>query len=84
MFHLTTHSIHFYLQLYGVGHIVKDHSDNEKGNSFRLATWDLLYTPSHRQVEHWLGCVFDAFLVILTFILTNFVFIWYSYTLVYS
>ena len=33
MFHLTTHSIHFYLRLYGVGHIVKDHSDNEKGTS---------------------------------------------------
>ena len=22
----------FYLQLYGVGHMVKDHSDSEKGN----------------------------------------------------
>ena len=22
----------FYLQLYGVGHMVKDHSDNERGN----------------------------------------------------
>ena len=31
MFYLTTHST-FYLQLYGVGHMVKDHSDSEKGN----------------------------------------------------
>ena len=22
----------FYLRLYGVGHIIKDHSDNERGN----------------------------------------------------
>ena len=32
MFYLTTHSTHFILQLYGVGHMVKDHSDSEKGN----------------------------------------------------
>ena len=32
MFYLTTHSTHFYLRLYGVGHIVKDHSDSERGN----------------------------------------------------
>ena len=32
MFYLTTHSTHFYLQLYGVGHMVKDHSDSERGN----------------------------------------------------
>ena len=31
MFYLTTHST-FYLQLYGVRHMVKDHSDSEKGN----------------------------------------------------
>ena len=46
----------FYLQLYGVGHMVKDHSDSERGNplpphgySFRLSTRVLLYAPSHRQ-----------------------------------
>ena len=27
-----THSLHFYLWLYGVGHIVNDHSDNDRGN----------------------------------------------------
>ena len=31
MFYLMMHSKHFN-RLYGVGHIVKDHSDNERGN----------------------------------------------------
>ena len=31
-FYLTTHSTHFYLRLYGVRHMFKDHSDSEKGN----------------------------------------------------
>ena len=30
MFYLTTHSNTFYLRLYGVGHMVKDHSDSER------------------------------------------------------
>ena len=30
MFYLTTHSTHFYLRLYGVVHMVKDHSDSER------------------------------------------------------
>ena len=37
----------FYLRLYGVRHMVKDHSDSEKGN--RLTARVLLYAPSHRQ-----------------------------------
>ena len=56
MFYLTTHSTHFILRLYGVGHMVKDHSDSERGNrcrhigySFRLAARVLLYASSHRQ-----------------------------------
>ena len=32
MFYLTTHSTHFILRLYDVRHMVKDHSDSEKGN----------------------------------------------------
>ena len=32
MFYLTTHLTHFILRLYGVGHIVKDQSDSERGN----------------------------------------------------
>ena len=46
----------FYLRLYGVRHMVKDHSDSKRGNplpqhglSFRLAARVLLYAPSHRQ-----------------------------------
>ena len=46
----------FYVRLYGVGHMVKDHTDSERGNgcchmgySFRLAARVLLYAPSHRQ-----------------------------------
>ena len=41
MFYLTTHSTPFYLQLYGVRHMVKDHSDSEKGNPL----------PPHRRVH---------------------------------
>ena len=55
MFYLTTHST-FYLWLYGIRHIVKDHSDSERGNcshhmgySFRLAARVLLDALSHRQ-----------------------------------
>ena len=32
MFYLTTYSTHFNLRLYGVGIMVKDHSDSERGN----------------------------------------------------
>ena len=55
MFYLTTHSTHF-LPLYGVTHMVNDHSDSERetrcrhiGYSFRLAARVLLYASSHRQ-----------------------------------
>ena len=33
MLYLTTHSTHFNLRLYGVEHMVKDHSDGERENS---------------------------------------------------
>ena len=32
MFYLMMHSTHFILRLYGVGHMVNDHSDSERGN----------------------------------------------------
>ena len=32
MFYLTTHLNTFYLRLYGVRHMIKDHSDSERGN----------------------------------------------------
>ena len=46
----------FYLQLYGVRHMVKDHSDSERGNPllphgvlFLISTIFFLYASSHRQ-----------------------------------
>ena len=39
----------FNLRLYGVRHMVKDHSDSERGYSFRLAARVLLYASSHTQ-----------------------------------
>ena len=46
----------FYLRLYGIRHMVKDHSDSEKGNPlpphrllFSITARVLLYAPSHRQ-----------------------------------
>ena len=47
----------FYIRLYGVEHMTKDHSDSYSGTPpptvheihFRLAARDLLYTPTHRQ-----------------------------------
>ena len=41
MFYLTTHSTHFILRLYGVGQMVKDHSDSESGNP--LPPYGLLF-----------------------------------------
>ena len=32
----------FYLRLYGVGHMAKDHSDSERGNP-AAATWAILF-----------------------------------------
>ena len=33
IFYLMTHSTHLiFLRLYGIGHMVKDHSDSERGN----------------------------------------------------
>ena len=42
MFYLTTHYNTFYLRLYVVRHMVKDHSDSERGNPLpphRLQSW---------------------------------------------
>ena len=46
----------FYLQLYGIRHIVKDYSDSERGNPlmphrlfFPISSKVLLYASSHRQ-----------------------------------
>ena len=39
----------FYLRLYGVGHMVKDHSDSERGNLLPPHRLLFLYASSHRQ-----------------------------------
>ena len=54
----------FYLRLYGVGHMVKDHSDSERGNpcrySFRFAARVLLYASSHRQDNTYHGLCYTS------------------------
>ena len=56
----------FYLQLYGVRHLVKDHSAREKthcchmGYSFRLAARNILYAPSHRQDSRYHGLCYTS------------------------
>ena len=63
MFYLTMHST-FYLQLYGVRHMVKDHSDTEKGNPLpphRLLLSIIIHsldyschvTKHHSMHHHW-------------------------------
>ena len=42
----------FYLRLYGVRHMLKDHSDSENrhiGYFFRLTARVLIYAPTHRE-----------------------------------
>ena len=46
----------FYLRLYGIGHMVKNHSDSKRGNPllphgllFPISSKGLLYASSHRQ-----------------------------------
>ena len=47
-FYSTTHSTHFILRIYGVGHMVKDHSDCERG--YPLTPHGLLF-PINRKVS---------------------------------
>ena len=57
MFYLTMHSTHFILRLYGLGHMVKDHSDSERGFFYmhhpthRITHTTVFVTPVK---EHWL------------------------------
>ena len=64
MFYIPTHSTHFILRLYGVGHMVKDHSDNTRYRhlcySFRLTARVLLYAPSHRQDRTYHGFCYKS------------------------
>ena len=50
----------FYLRLYVVKHMVKDHSDSEMGYSFRLTARVLLYAPSHRQDSTYHGLCYTS------------------------
>ena len=57
----------FYLPLYGVRHVVKDHSDSERGNPlsphglfFLLTAMILLYAPSHRQDNTYHGLCYTS------------------------
>ena len=57
----------FYLRLYGVRHMVKDHSDSERGNPlpphgllFPLAARVLLYASSHRQDSTYHGLCYSS------------------------
>ena len=49
----------FYLRLYGVRHMVKDHSDSEKGNPLPPHRV-LLYAPSHRQDNTYHGLCYTS------------------------
>ena len=56
----------FYLRLYGVRHMVKDHLVREEtrcrhmGYSFRLTARVLLYAPSHRQDSTYNGLCYTS------------------------
>ena len=67
MFYLTTHSTHVILRLYGVEHMVKDHSDSERGNPlpahgllFPISNKGSLYAPFHRQDSTYHGLCYTS------------------------
>ena len=57
----------FYLRLYGIRRMVKDHSDNERGNLlpphgllFPINSKGFLYAPSHRQDSTYHGLCYTS------------------------
>ena len=58
----------FYLRLYGVGHMVKNHSDSEReenllpphGLLFLINSKVFLYAPSHRQDSTYHGICYTS------------------------
>ena len=57
----------FYLRLYGVGHMVKDHPDSERGNPlpphgllFPINSKVFSYAPSHRQDSTYHGLCYTS------------------------
>ena len=62
-----TRTQYILFRLYGVRHMVKDHSDSERetrcrhmGYSFRLTARVLLYAPSHRQDSTYHGLCYTS------------------------
>ena len=60
MFYLTTHSTHFIYGYMASDIMVNDHSDSERGNSFRLAARVILYASSHRQDNTYHGLCYTS------------------------
>ena len=65
MFYLTTHSTHFYLRLYGVGHMVKDHTEETRCRHcmvypFQLAARDTLYAPFYCHDNTYHGLCYNS------------------------
>ena len=50
----------FYTRLYGVRHMVKDHSDSDIGYSYQLTARVLFYAPSHRQDNTYHGLCYTS------------------------
>ena len=58
----------FYLRLYGVGHMEKDHSDSERGNPLPphgllfpiRSKGSFIYTPSHKQDRTYHGLYYSS------------------------
>ena len=57
----------FYLRLYGVRHMLKDHSDSERGKPlpprgllFSMNNKRFLYAPSHRQDSTYHGLCYTS------------------------
>ena len=75
MFYLTTHSKHFIYGYYGVGHMVEDDSNSERGNplppqyglifsSILLAARVLFYPPSDIRDRSPLLIIFPLFSIV--------------------
>ena len=67
MFYLTTHSTHFIYGYMASKHMVKDHSDSERGNPlpphgllFPINARVILYAPSHRQGSTYHGLCYTS------------------------
>ena len=54
MFCLTTHTTYFILRLYGVGYVVKEHSDSERGKEmFYLTNHSTHFIYGYMALDVW-------------------------------